>query len=64
MSVSRKFISEDKKFEVEARSEEERSALIKYIGRIHDIIVNCCEEYFNQVLCCNAFDLLYSFLSL
>merc|ERR1712154_32574 len=47
MSVSTKFISSmDDGFEVEAKDEDERQALIKYIGRIHDIVVNCCSEYF------------------
>ena len=48
MSVSRKFIDQDKNFVVEAREESEKKALIKYIGRVHDIIVNCCDEYFAQ----------------
>eukprot|EP01084_Bolivina_argentea_P175293 303595_1 len=48
MSVSTKFISDDANFVIECKQESEKQALIKYIARIHDIIVNCCEEYFTQ----------------
>ena len=41
-------IDHDEHFEVEAKNDEEKAALIKYIGRIHDIVVNCCAEYFSQ----------------
>eukprot|EP00485_Elphidium_margaritaceum_P015545 CAMPEP_0202728930 /NCGR_PEP_ID=MMETSP1385-20130828/185872_1 /ASSEMBLY_ACC=CAM_ASM_000861 /TAXON_ID=933848 /ORGANISM="Elphidium margaritaceum" /LENGTH=4770 /DNA_ID=CAMNT_0049395183 /DNA_START=131 /DNA_END=14440 /DNA_ORIENTATION=- len=49
MSVSTQFIADDTSFELECRDgDQEKQALIQYIGRVHDIIVNCCEEYFVQ----------------
>merc|ERR1712154_659946 len=48
MSVSHKFITNDPSFSVESSNDDEKEGLIKYIATIHDIIVNCCDEYFNQ----------------
>eukprot|EP00494_Astrolonche_serrata_P025419 UN25680 len=46
-SVSRKFITHDDNFKVQA-TDKVKTSLVSHIANVHDIIVNACEEYFQK----------------
>jgi len=46
-SVSKKFIKLDTSFEIQG-TEEVQTSITGHIARVHDIVVNACEEYFQK----------------